>query len=105
VCPKGGIPLSDNRFKYHWQMCEVSDVTKIVHRPIDVQSWREGNPYSFRDGNALHIIEDVIDKWIEMGEWWNDEGSRTILRVLTLEQDLYDLECSELNWFIYRVWD
>lgn len=87
------------------EMCEVSGVTKIVHRPIIIESWRVDEPYCFRDGASQHTIEAVIDKWVEMGEWWNDEGSRTILRVLTLEQELYDLECNQLNWLIYRVWD
>lgn len=83
----------------------MSDVTKIVHRPIVVERWREGEPYAFSDGQEVHTIQAVIDKWMEMGEWWNDEGSRTLMRVLTVGQELYDLEYNVPHWFIYRVWD
>lgn len=80
-------------------------MTRIVRRPIEVESWRDGHPHRFRDGASTHIVRDILDRWVEMGEWWNGEGQRTLLRVLTADEDMYDLESDQESWFIYRVWD
>jgi hypothetical protein len=53
----------------------------------------------------VHEVREVIDRWLEMGNWWEGEGSRKLLRVLTEENFVFDLEGTGQGWYIYRVWD
>lgn len=80
-------------------------MTRLVHRPIEIQSWQNGEPDCFIDGDAVHKVSEIVDRWVEMGRWWEGEGSRRLLRVLTEQRSLFDIECNQQNWFIYRVWD
>lgn len=76
-----------------------------MHRPIEVQSWQHCDPAVFRDRELTYEICFVIDKWKETGEWWSGEGVRRVLRVMTQDASLFDLECINQSWFIYKVWD
>jgi hypothetical protein len=84
---------------------EASEVSRLVHREVQVQSWRDGEPECFVDGDVVHRVSQVVDRWLEMGNWWDGEGPRTVLRVLTETQFLFDLECVQQRWYIYRIWD
>lgn len=79
-------------------------MARLVHRPIAVE-WKQGNPMCFRDGDRLHRVVEVVDGWLEMGDWWNGEGERTVFRVRTEEEGWYDIEGIDDDWFVYRVWD
>ena len=80
-------------------------MTRIVSRPIAVKQWRNHEPLSFVDGEETHVILNVLDRWMEMGDWWNGEGERQMIRVWTNQSALFDLECTSGQWFIYKVWD
>ena len=80
-------------------------MSRLVRRKIEISHWQDGDPDEFRDGGVKHQVQSVIDQWIEMGDWWNGEGSRKLLRVLTNRGELFDLECVDQEWFIYRIWD
>lgn len=83
----------------------MRDVARIVHRPIIIESWQQERPMCFRDGAVQHRVAMVIDGWLEMGEWWNGEGERQVIRVLTEADGVYDIERVADQWFLYRVWD
>ncbi len=59
----------------------------------------------FRDGDTVHHVKQIIDSWAEMGDWWNGEGERHVLRVETLDFGIYDIERAQEQWFLYRIWD
>ncbi|WP_035485339.1 hypothetical protein [Alicyclobacillus contaminans] len=80
-------------------------MSRIVQRPIRIHRWRNGKPLCFSDGPVVHRVREVIDSWSEMGNWWDGEGGRTMLRVWTDAEAAFDLECVEERWFIYRIWD
>lgn len=81
-------------------------MTRLVHRPIQVDGKEKGEPKGFQDGEVHHRVQSVIDRWVEVGEWWNGEGRKQMWRVSTDQGALFDLECSpDEQWFIYRVWD
>ncbi|SFU37729.1 hypothetical protein SAMN05421543_101360 [Alicyclobacillus macrosporangiidus] len=80
-------------------------VSRLVNRPIQVHGLCGEIPQVFRDGGKWHRVDCVIDRWIEMGDWWADQGPRVVVRVLTEDQALFDLEFVDERWFIYRVWD
>lgn len=80
-------------------------MTRLVNRPITIEAWQQDIPMCFRDGTRLHHVTEIVDSWIEMGEWWNGEGERKVFRVRTTEEGWYDIEHTQDTWFLYRVWD
>jgi hypothetical protein len=83
----------------------VDGMSRLVHRRIEVERWVDDEPHTFSDGGQRHQVAEVLDRWIEMGEWWKGEGVRKLLRVVTSEHGIYDLEYTGDEWFIYKVWD
>lgn len=84
-------------------------MTRIVRRPIFVSAWRADIPHYFEEKNSNfrseHEVDCVLDGWSEMGEWWNGETERQVIRVLTVDNSIFDLEQLDGQWFIYKVWD
>lgn len=60
---------------------------------------------AFVDHDEVHTILEVLDRWLEMGDWWQGEGERTMLRVWTDRNAMLELECTSQAWYIYKVWD
>jgi hypothetical protein len=88
-------------------------MSRLVNRPITVTlkprelftTSAPQEPATFTDGDYTHHITHIIDWWLESGAWWDDEPPRTVYRVLTADQGMYDIEFVGGQWFIYRVWD
>ncbi|MCL6441911.1 MAG: hypothetical protein K6T83_00360 [Alicyclobacillus sp.] len=84
-------------------------MSRLVHRAVEVTENQVGEPVAFVDGQQRYTVMLIQDRWVEAGEWWNGETQRTIYRVLTTDTGhgigLYDLERTEGQWRIYRVWD
>lgn len=80
-------------------------MTRLVRRPIAVSAWRGEEPARFVDQAEEHAVELVLDRWLEMGDWWSGEGERRMLRVWTSACALLDLEYARGQWYVYRVWD
>lgn len=79
-------------------------MSRIVNRPIQVIV-RYGEPYIITDGENTYTVESVLDKWVESGAWWDGEPERSVFRVLTTEQFMFDVERVAEKWSIYKVWD
>lgn len=58
-----------------------------------------------RRGRRLRVLE-CLDEWCEAGRWWEGEGERRCVRVLT-EAGIYEmgLEASTGRWELYRILD
>ncbi|WP_169794002.1 DUF6504 family protein [Alicyclobacillus acidiphilus] len=80
-------------------------MTRIVQRPVAVYRWNGMEPEAFRDHDTEYVIVDVLDRWREMGNWWQGEGERLMMRVWTSANDLLDLEGESGEWRIYKIWD
>ncbi|WAH40807.1 DUF6504 family protein [Alicyclobacillus fastidiosus] len=80
-------------------------MSRIVRRPVAVCKWRDEEPEAFVDHDEVHTILEVLDRWMEMGDWWQGEGERKMLRVWTDHNALLELECTRQAWYIYKVWD
>ncbi|MCL6631528.1 MAG: hypothetical protein K6T63_02755 [Alicyclobacillus herbarius] len=80
-------------------------MTRIVRRPIEVERWYQDLPYQFWDHGTLHQVVDWLDDWSEMGNWWDGEGERQMIRVWTKDGQIFDLEASDGKWWLYKVWD
>ncbi|MCL6626424.1 MAG: hypothetical protein K6T68_07525 [Alicyclobacillus shizuokensis] len=80
-------------------------MTRIVRRPIQIESWCAHVPQQFRDKGTLHRVADWLEVLREMGNWWEGEGERWMIRVMTVDGQIFDLESSDGQWWLYKVWD
>ncbi|MCY0874737.1 MAG: hypothetical protein OWT28_00405 [Firmicutes bacterium] len=81
-------------------------MSRLVKRLIHICAWRDEAPLRYQDADGtLHTVEEWIDRWSESGDWWAGEGERIIYRIATRDGVVADLERTQNQWFIYRVWD
>ncbi|GEO25630.1 hypothetical protein AAC03nite_14150 [Alicyclobacillus acidoterrestris] len=80
-------------------------MSRIVRQPIAVCRWQADDPVAFVHRGEVHTIVEILDRWVEMGDWWQGEGERKLLCVWTDHNALFELECTKQSWFVYKVWD
>ncbi|WAH35785.1 DUF6504 family protein [Alicyclobacillus dauci] len=80
-------------------------MSRIVRRPVAVYRWNGDEPQVFSDRDTQHTVVEVLDRWVEMGNWWQGEGERQMIRVWTNLNALLELELEGGQWYIYKAWD
>jgi len=79
-------------------------VPKIVDQPILVVV-EKGRPKRFFWIKRWINISFIIDKWNEVGRWWENEEEKVFFRVLTFEGSMYEIYSNKKRWSLYRVYD
>lgn len=79
-------------------------MSKIVDQPILVVV-EKGRPKRFFWIKRWINISFIIDKWNEVGRWWENEEEKVFFRVLTFEGSMYEIYSSKKRWSLYRVYD
>lgn len=80
-------------------------MSRMIHRLIVVHEWYEDEPRCFSNLDERHTVVEVIDRWMEMGNWWQGEGERKMMCVWTDKNALFELEQEGRQWLIYKTWD
>lgn len=80
-------------------------MTRIVGKEILVET-QHGIPRAFLF-RGQHVVMDVLDRWVETGDWWRGQADREMFRVLTRDGGVFELERSIDSdaWRLYKVWD
>lgn len=75
--------------------------------PVECRSDAAGRPVQFRWRGKLYRVAEVLDWWIEVGEWWSGEPETVWYRVQTHDRGVFELyrptEGSE--WRLWKVVD
>jgi hypothetical protein len=79
-------------------------MSRIVKRPVTV-TLHENEPYSSTDREETHVIETVVDRWIEAGQWFKWDPHHYVFRVETKDMMVCDIERVGDQWLCYRIWD
>lgn len=81
-------------------------MSRLIDRPVRVRTGRDGEPSSFSYRGRVYRVEAVLDRWEEVGEWWEAPVERTVYRVLA-EGGVFELEWRrpEHRWYLYRAYD
>lgn len=82
-------------------------MARIVDRPVSVRAGREGEPLAFTFRRRVHRVAAILDRWEEVGEWWEDPVERTVYRVRTPGGGMFELEYRqpEGRWYLYKAYD
>ena len=78
----------------------------LVGRPVPVEVDERGYPRRFY-WRRWHRVCEILDDWRETGAWWDGEAERIVVRVLTSEGGVFELErpVHEQAWWLYKVYD
>jgi hypothetical protein len=88
-------------------------MSRIVNRPITVTLVHDPDwgmrPSEFVDRGTRYRVVKVVDRWTEVGEWWQqaDQFAReTVMwRVLDHRHGLFELAQQGQKWMLFRVED
>ncbi|GAB6875957.1 hypothetical protein JCM13210_06830 [Thermaerobacter litoralis] len=78
----------------------------LVGKPVPVETDASGRPCRFF-WRRWHRVKDVLDEWREAGAWWDGEGERLVVRLLTDDGAVFELErlAGSDRWVLYKVYD
>ncbi len=83
-------------------------MTKSIGEPIDVAAMRGDRcPDVFLWRGDRYQVVETGGAWHLLGRWWEGDGERCFIRVLTDTGKTFDLcrYASTEQWHVYRVWD
>ena len=78
----------------------------LIDRPVPVEPDDRGYPRRFF-WHRWYRVAEVLEEWREAGAWWDGEAERVVVRVLTGEGAVFELERLEgqPGWRLYKVYD
>ena len=83
----------------------MAAVSRRVDEPVTVHL--QGHlPRAFTWRGQQLVVREVVDVWHEVGRWWEGEGEKRFVRLLTAE-GTYEL-CCHLDlglWYLHRILD
>jgi len=64
-------------------------------------------PYQFWWKKRVIVIQQILDYWRDIGEWWRDEPELWFWRVQSDDQGVYELawDPAKNQWWLYYVYD
>lgn len=79
-------------------------MSKIVDQPVLMVAEKEA-PKRFFWFKRWVNVSKVIDKWREIGRWWEDDSEKLFFRVLSFEGGIYEVYTEKKHWNLYKVYD
>ncbi|MGE5560393.1 MAG: DUF6504 family protein [Chloroflexota bacterium] len=77
---------------------------RIINRPVTVITGPQGAPQQFTY-RGRQRIKAIVDRWTEIGEWWDGEHERLVYRILSERGGMYELELRDGEWRLYKEYD
>lgn len=86
---------------------EGTDLSRIYDRPISCTADPDGRPLRFEFRGEPYIVVEILDTWIEVGQWWAGEPETRWFRVQTDDLGVFELytPTDKQAWHLYRVFD
>jgi hypothetical protein len=81
-------------------------MSKILDKPVRVLANPDGVPASFFYRRHQRVRE-ILDQWVEIGEWWEGDCEKRSFRVKTEAGGVYELyrQASDGEWRLYKIYD
>lgn len=82
-------------------------MSRRYDRPIECACDSTGRPTRFRWRGKAYRVTEVLDSWIEVGEWWIGEPETVWFRVQTQDRGLFELYIPSEGgtWRLWKVLD
>jgi len=77
-----------------------------VARPLRVQA-EEGVPRAFWWRGRRYAVAGVLERWRDVGRWWEGEPPRSFFRLQTAGGGIWEiyLDLGENTWHLYKIYD
>ncbi|MEA3400576.1 MAG: DUF6504 family protein [Armatimonadota bacterium] len=83
-------------------------MTKSIGEPIEIATiGGDRCPDAFTWRGRRYRVVETGGTWRLLGRWWEGDGERCFLRVMTEAGKCFDLcrYAATDQWHVYRVWD
>lgn len=82
-------------------------MSRRYDQPIECATDSNRRPVRFRFRGQLFRVVEVLDWWVEVGEWWNGEPETEWYRVRTHDQGTFELysPTDRAEWKLWKVLD
>lgn len=82
-------------------------MSRRYDRSIECEADSSGRPLRFYWRDVSYRVEEVLDWWIEVGEWWAGEPETVWYRVRTEDDGVFELYVPTHGgqWRLWRVLD
>lgn len=77
---------------------------KIVDQPI-LMVTESNRPKRFFWFKRWVNVYRIMDKWKEVGRWWENEQEKLFFRVLSTDGSIYEVYTFKNNWNLYKIYD
>ncbi len=79
-------------------------MSKIIDQPVLMVSDKE-DPRRFFWFKRWVNVSRIIDRWKEIGRWWEDDAEKLFFRILSREGEVYEIYSEKQRWNLYKVYD
>jgi hypothetical protein len=79
-------------------------MSKIVDQSILLVE-KDGIPHRFFWIKRWFTLDKVMDKWREIGCWWEDDKEKTFYRVVDKQGIVFEIYLNGEQWNLYKVYD
>ena len=80
---------------------------KLVQETIETHVGKDSVPDAFIWRKRLYRVVEVLSRWHEPVDWWNDSSPHFFIRVnaRNITEGTYELCQAGNNWFLHKVID
>ncbi len=79
-------------------------MSKIIDQPVLMVAEKE-IPKRFFWFKRWVNVSKVIDKWKEIGRWWEGDAEKVFFRISSPEGGVYEVYTEKKHWNLYKVYD
>lgn len=82
-------------------------MSRRYDQPIVCTTNAAGRPVAFSFRGRRYRIVEVVDSWLEVGEWWEGEPETEWLRIVTHDRGTFEIysPTPEPGWRLWRILD
>lgn len=82
-------------------------MSRLICRPIEVVCNPKGYPGKLYIHHAFTQVEEVLDKWMDTGCWWDNESEKMFYRICCNKGSIYEVfqDLESKQWFLYKAYD
>ena len=66
-------------------------MSRLLEQPVHIEEGADGLPDTIYWLTGRERVENVLDAWAEVGEWWIGEPPKRFYRVVTNQSRVYEL--------------
>lgn len=82
-------------------------MSRLVHHPLQVVEGEAHKPLKIRWQQRWMNVTLVLDRWYDVGKWWEGEAEKLFFRVQLEGNQVWEvfLDHEQKSWNLYKIYD